>query len=354
MNDIFSLPPYSVLTQQKDTILLPELRKLTDYHAQHCAAYRSLLSAMGVFPESIATIEGIPFLPAALFKEYALMSISPESIVKTLTSSGTTGQKPSKIYLDKETAYHQTRALSRIVQDFIGPKRLPMVFIESREIIKNRQEYTARGAGVLGLSNFGRDHFYALDETMKLDMEGLIAFQKRHAHEPILFFGFTFMVWEFFVQVLKNCKKSLDFSSSILLHSGGWKKLEAQSVDNTTFKQAVTEVSGITRIHNFYGLVEQVGAIFMECEKGVLHVSNFSDLLIRDYRDWSVLEIGQSGVIEVLSLLPKSYPGHAVLTEDIGFLRGMDDCLCGRKGKYFTIIGRAPKAEDRGCSDTYE
>ena len=31
---------------------------------------------------------------------------------------------------------------------------------------------------------------------------------------------------------------------------------------------------------------------------------------------------------------------------------GIDDCKCGRKGKYFLVHGRIKKAELRGCSDT--
>ena len=49
-----------------------------------------------------------------------------------------------------------------------------------------------------------------------------------------------------------------------------------------------------------------------------------------------------------------SYPGHSVLTEDKGMIVGEDDCPCGRKGKYIKITGRIPKAEIRGCSDTFE
>ena len=45
---------------------------------------------------------------------------------------------------------------------------------------------------------------------------------------------------------------------------------------------------------------------------------------------------------------------HSLLTEDEGILLGEDDCPCGRKGKYFRIIGRLQNAEIRGCSDTYE
>ena len=56
---------------------------------------------------------------------------------------------------------------------------------------------------------------------------------------------------------------------------------------------------------------------------------------------------------EELSLLPKSYPGHNLLTEDIGIILGEDNCHCGIKGKYFEVEGRIPNAEVRGCSDAY-
>jgi hypothetical protein len=55
----------------------------------------------------------------------------------------------------------------------------------------------------------------------------------------------------------------------------------------------------------------------------------------------------------LLSLIPKSYPGHSILTEDLGTIYGVDNCQCGRKGKYFKVHGRIKSAEIRGCSDTY-
>jgi hypothetical protein len=67
----------------------------------------------------------------------------------------------------------------------------------------------------------------------------------------------------------------------------------------------------------------------------------------------SVCDFGEAGIIEVVSALPKSYPGHALLTEDEGIVIGEDDCPCGRKGKYFKVHGRLANAEIRGCSDTY-
>ena len=58
-------------------------------------------------------------------------------------------------------------------------------------------------------------------------------------------------------------------------------------------------------------------------------------------------------IIQVVSALPRSYPGHSLLTEDEGVILGEDDCPCGRKGKYIQVLGRMAQAELRGCSDTY-
>ena len=101
-------------------------------------------------------------------------------------------------------------------------------------------------------------------------------------------------------------------------------------------------------------MVEQTGSIYMECEYGHFHTSVFSDIIIRRAHDFSPADVGEEGIIQVLSILPKSYPGHSLLTEDKGILLGEDDCPCGRSGKYLKVTGRLEHAEIRGCSDTYD
>ena len=91
----------------------------------------------------------------------------------------------------------------------------------------------------------------------------------------------------------------------------------------------------------------------MECEQGHLHASIFSDIIIRNPENFSVCPIGETGFVKVLTPLATSYPGHSILTEDMGTLLGIDDCPCGRLGKYFRIDGRMAKAEIRGCSDAH-
>jgi len=146
----------------------------------------------------------------------------------------------------------------------------------------------------------------------------------------------------------------LDLSNGVLIHGGGWKKLFSEAVTSEAFRKKLFDVCGIQNVHEYYGMVEQTGTIYMECEHGHLHAPIFSDIIIRRAHDFSVADVGEKGIIQVLSILPESYPGHSLLTEDEGILLGEDNCPCGRLGKYFKIDGRLKNAEIRGCSDTYE
>ena len=82
---------------------------------------------------------------------------------------------------------------------------------------------------------------------------------------------------------------------------------------------------------------------------------NDNEVFVKDCcpEDFSPCEIGEKGIIQVVSSLARSYPGHSILTEDEGVILGEDDCPCGRNGKYIQVLGRIKQAELRGCSDTY-
>ena len=138
-----------------------------------------------------------------------------------------------------------------------------------------------------------------------------------------------------------------------MFHGGGWKQLESESVDTFEFKKRIIDSTQISKVHNYYGMVEQTGSIYVECEMGFFHTPSFSDVIIRNHKTHKPEKNRSKGLIQLLSLIPKSYPGHSILTEDLGTIYGVDDCQCGRKGKYFKVHGRIKSAEIRGCSDTY-
>lgn len=355
IDQILEIAPYSLDKSEKRALLNARLHALTRAHYEKCASYQRMMDAVGIDIDHLLDYDQLPFLPVRLFKEFELRSCDKEEVVKTMTSSGTTGQQVSRIFLDRTTSALQTKCLTKIVADFLGTKRVPMLILDSSAVIKNRAMFSARGAGILGFSMFGSKRQYALNEEMELDVEGLKQFLDAHQGETIFLFGFTFMVWQHFYKKLIETGYRPDLSKGVLIHGGGWKKLINEQVSPHEFKMRLQEACGIlpANIHDYYGMVEQTGTIYMECECGHLHAPVFSDVLIRRSNDFSLAETGEEGIIQVVSMLPESYPGHLLLTEDKGMILGEDDCPCGRKGKYFRIVGRLQNAEIRGCSDTY-
>ncbi len=205
----------------------------------------------------------------------------------------------------------------------------------------------------MGLDFMTTGMTFALDENMSLVEEKLIDFAKENGDKPFLIFGFTFMVWQHLFDEIEKQHIDVDLSNGYLLTAGGWKKLTNSAVSNEDFKERGRKLCGLHHYVDHYGMAEQTGCIYAECECGHLHASIYSDVIIRDYKDFSVCDNGKPGFIQVVSSLAHSYPGHSLLTEDEGTVLGEDDCPCGRKGKYIKILGRMKNAEIRGCSDTY-
>lgn len=360
---ILEIKPYSLNREEKIKMLTEREAELTRHHYENCEEYRRMLNSIGLEEKDIADFDGVrktyydlPFLPVRLFKELTLKSVPDDAVAKTMTSSGTSGQAVSKIYCDRTTASNQQKAMAKIVSEFTGSGRMPMIIIDCPSVVKNRAMFSARGAGILGFSIFGSKKCYALDDDMNLDVDTLKTFLEEHKGERIFLFGFTFMIWQHFYKELLKLKEQgieFDLSNGVLIHGGGWKKLVSEQVSPEEFKQRLTDACGLSDVHDYYGMVEQTGCIYMECECGHLHASVFSDVIIRDHNTFEPCKTGEKGIIQVVSTIPESYPGHSLLTEDEGAVLGEDDCPCGRKGKYFKIYGRLKNAEIRGCSDTY-
>lgn len=352
IDEVLASPPFGLELSSKSALLRDGLNQLTRHHWDRCADYRRIATMLGYGPDRERAVEELPYIPVRLFKHRDLLSVDRGDVIKTMTSSGTSGQAVSRIFLDRENAANQTKALVRIASSFTGSKRLPFLIVDTPSVTKDRALFSARGAGILGFSMLGHDTTYLLDDQYRIDLARLDAFQAKHRGARVMLFGFTFIVWEHLCQALRREGRKLELDG-VLVHGGGWKRLASESVDNATFRRVVAETTGIRTVCNYYGMVEQTGSIFMECEQGVLHASVLSDVIIRDPVSFQPLGPGRKGLVQLVSLLPTSYPGHSILSEDLGEVLGVDDCPCGRKGRYFQIHGRVQNAEVRGCSDVH-
>ena len=339
--------PYSLDKNEKNIFFQKKMNDLTKYHYSKSNIYKQILNGLN-YKEKNFNLEQLPFITTNLFKELDLLSIESKKIFKILSSSGTSGSKTSKIYLDKENSIVQRNVLNRIFEYNFGNKRMPMLIVSSNPNI-NRNSFDAKTAAILGFSMFGTNHTYIINKKGEVDLNEFERFMEKYSEEDFLIFGFTHEVFQtFFDKIKKNNK--YDLRNGILIHGGGWKKLKNKKISNEKFKKNFLKEYNLNKVFNYYGLIEQIGSIFFECPVCSLFVcSNFSEIFIRD-KNLNIIKNGK-GFVQLLSLLPKSYPGHNILTEDIGEIIQNPNCKFDHKGKCFKIHGRVENSVIRGCSD---
>jgi hypothetical protein len=335
-------------------VLQGELAYATDRNPQ----FRRYVEAWPIDYRTAEHISDLPFLPVGIFKaDPPLALVPPDNVIRTLTSSATTGQTPSRVVLDASTSKRMIKGVTIIIRDFIGPMRRPYLVIDAADSFAGDVQLGARGAAIQGLRSFATEMVCCLEKdragNMNVDETALFEFAERWRNTEVLVYGFTYIVWQHFVVPMHAKGINLRMPYVRLLHSGGWKRLQDQAVTRETFASGVAAVFGCVeaRVLDFYGMVENVGIIYPDCEQGNKHVPAFAEIIVRNPLTLVPVEVGQQGLVQVCSALPTSFPGFTVLTEDIAEIVHYDGCACGRRGTCFRFIKRVPNAEIRGCGN---
>ncbi len=323
--------------------------KLININKKNCKKYRNFLSSQKINLNKIKKIEQLPFIHVNQFKKNELYSIPKKNIYKIIRSSGTTGGNPSKIYLDKKNAYKQQKILNTIMGPITNGVRKPMIIFEKALLDKNNS-FDASSAAVIGFSVFGKDHFYVRNKQDKFKYNEFNKYLKKNLNNEKIIFGFTFNLYNYLIRKIKKKKIKYKFKDSIIVHGGGWKKLSNLNISRNNFNKLFYKKYGIKKIFNYYGMVEQIGSIFLECEEcGYFHETDHTKVLIRD-KYLNVLDKNKKGFLQLISTVPESYPGNSILTEDYAKIV-YKKCSKSKNYKQFELFGRVEKAEIRGCGD---
>ena len=358
IQDLLKDKQYTLSFKNKRAALLGIIKNQL-YGAVQNRFIKNLFNKEHIDIEAISALEEVPYIPVQMFKLFDLATCPESDIVRIVKSSGTTTNVPSKVPLNKETVMRQIKALTVTLANYLGADKKTFLVIDHEKIVSSGQDMSARGAGVRGLSIYASEIHYLLKEEdgkLVLNRPVIDKICNEYKNTDVYIFGFTYIMWSVFYKQIKDENIEFTFKSVTIFHSGGWKKLEDEKVSKETFTQKTASLFNTDEkhIHDFYGMAEQLGVIFVDCEKGNKHVPDFASVIIRDMQTLKPSAIGEVGFIEVLSILANSYYSQAILTEDRGFLVGVDDCPCGRKGEYFRFTSRIPKAELRGCGDTFQ
>lgn len=355
---LLAAAPYSIDPRERRQVLLSLLKTEIEYASESNAQFANYVGHWPIPASEATRIADLPFLPVSAFKANPPLRLVPATEIKrTLTSSSTSGQVPSRVVLDSATSRRMTKAVIAIIRDFVGPARRPYLVIDTKENLGRQTELGARGAAIQALGSFATEIVPCVITDSagctSLDFDHLMAFADKCKDSPVLVYGFTYVIWTQFIQPLQHRGIHLDIPNVHVLHSGGWKRLEQQSVTKDVFIREVADVFGCApnRVIDYYGMVENVGVVYPDCELGHKHVPAFAEVIVRDPLTLMPVDPGRPGMVQVCSVLPTSFPGFLLLTDDMGKIVGHDGCGCGRRGTYFRFLRRVPKVEMRGCGN---
>ncbi len=358
IDELFALPVYSDDAKQQG-LYLKALREELVFHYEHNEMYHQFCDRKGFNPYSeIKSLEDIPPVAVSVFKDLGmgLSSVPKEDIKLRLQSSATSGT-PSTIVVDKITSKRQAKAMVKVIQEAIGKERKPFLVMDVDPRSEFRSLLGARFAAITGYLNFASKAGYFLkakDGVSYFDVDAMREYVAGiDENQPVVVFGFTYILYS---NVLKSIKdKGINIplpKGSKIIHIGGWKKLESEKIDKSLFNRQLADCFGIEPedVIDIYGFTEQMGLNYPDCPCGCKHESSYVKVLVRDIVTNEVLPAGKEGKMEFITPVPHSYPGNAVLTDDLGVIID-EPCPYGRLGKRFKISGRLKKAEVRGCGD---
>lgn len=360
---LLELPPYGLSAEAKASALGQAVGEELAFHYEHCDLFQKWCRKQGFRPqEEIRDLAAVPFLPVGIFKRLLLSSVADEQIVRVLTSSATSSQTPSRIVMDQVTRTRQMRVLTSILMHRIGGRRRPFVILDTPPAVEMpaSSELSARAAGMRGYLMAATEKEYVLKSDVSgltLDLDRLIDVVERFKSQntPFCLLGYTYVLYRYVVAALREKGVRLELpENATILHFGGWKKLGHQAVTREALNAHAAEVFGVApqAICDVYGFTEQLGVIYPDGVDGIKRTPVYSEVFVRDPRTLEVVTDGETGLLEFICPLPHSYPGVAVLLDDLGRIVTRDPGPGGMMGTGFEVVGRAPRAEPRGCGDT--
>lgn len=344
--------------EKTDQLFVDAMRENACFHYKNCDDYKRVLDEFGFNPESLTTKEDLaklPFLPTLYLKHHHLQSVPLRKQVIKATSSGTSGSM-SKIGFDLKSLL---RGKDMVIQ--VG-KYHKLWSIKPTNYIVFGYQPTKENKTAVSKTAYGFTFFApALSRTFALEMTNsgykllwdkvLKALDKYSKSKfPMRTIGFPAYTY-FFLRDLKE--KGIRYKmpkGSMITLGGGWKQFYAEKVDKQDFYDLVKEVLDIDEDHiiEFFGAVEHT-ILYTDCKCHHFHVPIYSRIIIRNPDDFSPMENGKIGLVNLLSPMMNSAPTLSIMTDDLGILHD-EKCPCGATSPWLEIIGRVGVSDIVTCA----
>ena len=289
--------------------------------------YRSFCDLLNIHPSDIKEIENIPFLPIQFFKSHKVLS-QQNSILKTFTSSATTGSVTSKHYITDLEIYKQSfrkgfKLFYGDIEDYVVLALLPSYLErEGSSLIYMVED--------LILQSNHKDSGFYLHNLSELK-EKLIALDAEG--KKVLLIGVSFALLDLVEKFQFHLK------NTIVMETGGMKGKRKELI-REELHNILKQGFGVNKIHSEYGMTELLSQAY-SYGNGIFKCPNWMRILTRDTEDaLTIQNKGKTGGINVIDLANINSCAF-IATQDLGKVY---------PNGTFEIIGRFDNSDIRGCN----
>lgn len=341
-----------------EQLFLESVREMYAWQEAHSQIFRGICQQHNFSIDDIQSIDDVMKIPSVFvtaFKERRLLSVPESEIVKTFTSSGTTGQQ-SQINWDKMSMERQSFMRDAIVESYgladYNNKVNYLIF--SYEPAVSGSKGAAHTHSAYSKYAPAAEVYYAIrrgaNGEPEFKVDGCIAALERFAASglPLRITGFPAFSYVTLSELDKRGVRFQFPAESVLFSGGGWKNYTGKTITMDEYAELVHRILGIerSRIRDIYGMVEH-GVPYMTCECGHLHVPVYSRVCAVSPHTMQILPDGEVGLLKLVTPYIRSTPALSVLSTDLAMIQS--NCPCGRPGKYIVLKGRGGVKKYAGC-----
>lgn len=295
------------------------------FQYQYNVVYRRYCDLIGRKPDSVLTIEQIPFLPVEFYKTHRITSVTGKEAL-VFHSSGTTGDTPSSHAVYDPALYEQS--ILRSFSLFYGaPENYCFVALLPSPEEKPDSSLAYMADLLIKKSGCAQSGFYLGNEQTLKDLN------KKNPGKKIFVLGLSFALADLAEQYPGI------IHPDIVMETGGMKG-HRKEITREELHALISQGLGVEHVHSEYSMCELFSQAYSS-HKGVYHCPPWMKVLLRDpYDPLAVLPGLQKGGINIIDLA-NIHTCSFVATQDLGTLAPDGS---------FTVLGRFDHSALRGCS----
>jgi hypothetical protein len=300
--------------------------RLFQFQYAHNDLYKRFVDELQVDPQSIRSLQEIPFLPISFFKTHTVKTTAFDA-AQIFESSGTTTSINSQHHVKEPNIYRHSfmqafKLFYGDIKDWCILALLPAYLERSGSSLVVMADELIKQSGH-AKSGFYLHNMNDLQKTLQ-DLE--------KAKQKTLLLGVTFALLDFAEQ------NPMPLPHCTIMETGGMKGRRKEMLREDVHAQ-LRKAFAVEKIHSEYGMTELLSQGYSKGD-GIFNCPPWMKIVLREEDDPLQMTQNKRGLINVIDLA-NIYSCAFIATDDVGktFADGS-----------FEVLGRMDNSDVRGCS----